>query len=187
MENRPAPKTKLWSKGNHELPPGDYAFFIYQFNVTSVSPQRILTPILVPIDGTEPQPIQADTLLTEVTKNQDGAAPDVDCDESLFSRLEQAAQGFAAEARYNIEQSAKQNNDALIDERIASLERHFDSNINNAQHQFEVVSEQRIKRMRQSEIRNLRLARAERIEEEEDKRGVLVEYYMVASGLLRAV
>lgn len=186
-ESRAAPKTKIWIENNLEMPRGDYAFFIYRFDIFSVSPQCILVPILISINDPNSLPFQSEVFLKELTRERNDNPPEVTCDEGCIAELESSSDRYAAELRYSFEESEGQNNDALVDERIAGLERHFSTLISNAKVQLESVSEERIKRMRNSEIVNLTRSRDERIGLEESKRRVRVEYRMIASGLARTV
>ncbi len=184
---RGVPKIVLWIDRNSETPHGDYAFFIYRFDILSATPQCTLIPILVPTDDPDPQPFQSEVFLKQLTSEQDRKQPEFAIDEGRFSQLQDAASNYVAIVSQDKETSERQYNDPLIDERITSLNRHFSSLIESLQGQLTVVTEERIKRMRHSQIRNSKRRRNERIEEEESKRAVRVEYTMIAAGLARVL
>ncbi len=184
---RRIPKTALWIDRSSETPHGDFAFFLYRFDIHSATPQCTLVPILVSTDDSDPQPFHSKVFLKELPSDQGDRKPEVEIEEGRFLQLQDAADNYASSVRQDKEVSERQYNDALIDVRIASLDRHFSSHIENLRRQLMPITEERIKRMRQSQIRNSRRRRDERIEEEESKRGVRVEYTMIAAGLARVI
>ncbi len=167
-----------------DLPTGVYSFFLYAVHVEAVNAQLTFVPIVVDAEG-NPVPSVASRLLALVQGNSDRAEFQVDWERQQVLRDQQGE--LIAHERTRIQKVAEERNAALVEVRLSSVQRSFDAKIRKRQEWLLEARDDRIRRMREAEIANLRRQAAERLEGLNAKRQVMVTYELVAEGVLDLV
>ncbi|MBI2906834.1 MAG: DEAD/DEAH box helicase family protein [Chloroflexi bacterium] len=180
------PRTCIWAAGPPDSA-GDYVFFIFRLDIRSLVPQSTLIPVLVSLDSGSIEPALSASFLAEIQHRRDETPPPVAHNDGRLQELASKAQAYLSELVREREREVKEQNDALIEARIASLEQSYGFRMANARRQMESVADERIKRMRRSQIDNLKGSLLARKREVESKRQVDIGYDIVASGLVRFV
>ncbi len=178
------PRSSLWTAGSSEFA-GDYAFYIYRLAVRCLTPQSTLVPVLVSLRTGAVVPTTPAHCLAEIQYRRELEPPDIACEADRFQILDSSAGERIAEIVREREAEVQEQNDAMVDARIASLEQSYNFRVQALQRQMDAVADASIKRMRRSQINGLLGKLNAKKEAMETRRDVSVGYELVASGLVR--
>ena len=107
------------------------------------------------------------------------------CDAQRFGEMEICARRQIAQVAGDRERETRQRNEALVETRLASVEMSHRFGIDNARRQMEATDDERIHRMRSSQIANLEASLRAKRADIESRRDVSAGFSLVASGLVR--
>lgn len=174
-------------------PAGDYLFFIYLLEESSLKNTLRLIPILVSLRARD-----SVHLLDEAAEFLIGRIPeaeplqvDVPLDHDEIDACMTSANAYMTLLRDEEEQELLQRNSALIDIRIDTKRRAYDNKIQAANRTLEKVratgGPESIQRIYRSRIHRFEDKSAREIAELEAKRGVNVGFSLISGGLLRVI
>lgn len=148
-------------------------FFVYAIDVKSAQPRRTLHTVILLDDG-QMAIESARNLLKQIHEDTPIPRVDTPSDETMFE-AETELQSYIREQRNSIEQEARERNEELIQNRLASIERGFNIGIRQA----EKIA---VENIREGRIRNLRAKRDRRLKELDELRDIAVSYKLIACG-----
>lgn len=164
---------------------GDGFFFIYSLEEQGLTLRRTLHPVIIFDDGTFATE-SAKTLFSQLL-NQSGRVDNLDAGNGFISSQETLANNWIAEQRDRISIQANKRHSALINIRAASITESYDAKIRRAQQTLQAVSEARIVRMYEGQIRNLEAQRDRKLKELREKDHVSVSHSLIAAGRVRVM
>ncbi len=164
---------------------GDGHFFIFLVTVRSVTPSVTLEPIIILDDGRIAKE-SGDSLLRSLQES--AAVPhDLNPNEVSFQAALDRAAGEIAQHRNQVEASVRERNAVLLEARKASVRGSFEAKIDRAERQLAVTDDERIRRMKQSQIRHLRAQLEAKLEALAHGQDVAVSSTLLAGGRIRIV
>ncbi len=163
---------------------GDGHFFIYQLSITGARPQYTLHPVIVLDDGRSTT-LSADTLLSQLQHSRDGRG--ISYSEDGFIAAQQQADREMARQRDQLKAETLRRNTALIAAQKASIQTSFAAKIRRAEEQGRSATDERIRRMRQAQTRNLEATLSAKLAALDQKGNVSVSYTLIAGGRVRII
>lgn len=161
---------------------GEGTFSIYVVDLQAVKP-RVLLESMVVLNG-RIIPDTDGTILHAL--HEDAAASRVTSEQLAGIELAQRqADSFIAEYRNKVEQKAVKDNEALLAARMSSVTSSFAAQIERTEGYARDASEERIRRMRGSEVQNLRAKRDARLAALQQSKQVIVTSRLIACGNVR--
>ena len=161
---------------------GDGHFFIYAMDETGVRSRRSLMSLVVLDDGTIADVVSS-RVLGDIQQRYERAKLDLS-DEKLDT-AQQLADRWIAEQRDQKRLRIEQQNEALISARSAALEQSYRAKIDRSYETKTKVTDDRIRRMYEGQIRNLEAELKGKLEELNKGREFSVSYSLVALGRIR--
>jgi superfamily II DNA or RNA helicase len=183
-QNQVTPTTAIWA-ASPDGRSGDFGFFIFGLHISGVTPTSTLMPVLIDLQTGIVVPETPAGFMAEVQTRRPNVPPQIACDAGQVSVLQETAQLYMVGIAREKEKEIQQRNDAIIEARIGSLEQSFGFRIRRTETQMVDAWEPRIRRMRQSQIENLKGQLQAKREEIEKRRQVSIGYGLVASGMVR--
>jgi hypothetical protein len=178
------PAARLMIDGQNDEA-GDGYFFIYALDEHGMTSKRTLYPVIVLEDGS--LAVQsATTLLSQIhryTKAWD--APEDDPQQ--MEHCERIANRWMAEQRDLISVQSNKRHTALVAIRESSIAESFGAKIRRAQQALESVGDQRIRRLHEGQIRNLKAQRTQKLESLHKSKNVTVSHTLIATGRVRLI
>ncbi len=154
---------------------------LYAVHVEAVNDELRFVPIVVDQDGRS-APEVAERLLALVQGDSEPSTGHVDWERQRELRDWQS--DLITQQRTELQRVAEERNAALMEVRLATVRRSFQAKIAKRHEWLQGITDERVRRMRDAEIRNLERQLEERLEELEAKRQVIVTYELVAEGVL---
>jgi ATP-dependent helicase HepA len=164
---------------------GEGYFFLYLLDVRGTSQEQRLHPVIV-LDNGRLAPGSAETLLSQLAT----APPPVhEASRSVdgFPEAERVAAAWIASHRDAVQQEEARRHEALVAARSASVRASFDAKVARVSALLEETGDNRIRRMREAQLTNLRARLDAKLAQLEATRGVHVSYQLVAGGWVRIV
>jgi ATP-dependent helicase HepA len=163
---------------------GEYTFFLNAVRAEAINSQITVVPIAFDKLG-EPRPDVAAALLATVQRasRPSGIVPDI----PGFLLMRDLQHGTMARERDRIETLTLDRNEALVESRLINTERTFRMKIRKREQWKDEAINERIIRMKDGEIANLRRQLDEKIADIERRRQVRVTYELVEGGILELV
>lgn len=167
---------------------GDYYFFLFTFQASGVEKiSRLVSVVVLPEEGdifTELSRQLLHLLQTSSTEIS-GILPDVD--PSTLEAAQQSAMNFMTTQRDSLEQDIRRSNEALINARLLALSQSFDAKRRRLQEILGKVTEARIRRMYEGQLRNQNARFEARQKEIEAQRAVITQFSLSLRGLVRVL
>jgi hypothetical protein len=165
-------------------PSGQYYFFIFSFQSEGLQSKSQLVPILVSREGHQVETRLESNfmrLLQSASPNKKLARQDFA--DNGFNDSRRAALQYAANQRDEMETELQRSNDALVNARLSALEQTYKIKTQQVRSYLRKVSEPRIRRMREAQLRNIESRYRTNINDIEGKRKVSVSYSLELAGL----
>ena len=163
--------------------PGPRCFFLFELKASGMKDRLEFVPVVVAPDGSVDEDLGRDfPLLVDEAEAVNGDAPLLS--DSDVARMETVAQRWIAADVAQREQELSQLNDETIDAQLESLRVSTDRRIAWLHEQLEALTDQRILRMRRSQLTNIEQDLDVRSQRLEARRGVTVGRTLVAAGVL---
>ncbi len=163
---------------------GQYTFFLNAVHIEGITSQMTFVPLAYD-SARRLRPDVAARLLHLLQGSKGDASAGIDEAElELQGRIQHEAM---IRERARLEAEARERNVAILEARVANVRRTFEHKIRRREQWRDEAADQRIRRMREAEIQNLRAQLAARLEELEHKRDVRVTYELVERGILEVV
>ncbi|HEY7034306.1 MAG TPA: helicase-related protein [Thermomicrobiales bacterium] len=164
---------------------GDGHFYVYLVDVRGVTQSVTLESVVIRDDGLLAERSAAG-LLRAIQESAPVPAAIERRDEE-FVAAEAVAAGRIAAHRDAIEAEVRRRNQALLAARTASLRASFDAKIRRTETLLDEVVDERIRRMRRSQLQNLRARRDAKLAELSTAKDVSVSSALIAGGRVRIV
>jgi len=168
---------------------GDYYFFVYSFDARALERNMTLVSVAIYSKTLEPVPDLSYQFLRLVQAAFPASSEmNLWFDEfhqALFEKARKVATRFAAVERDHREEDIRRLNDSLVNARLAATEQTYQAKLRKVRGYLEVATEQRIRRMREGELRNIEAKYEAKVRELETQRQVSVSYSLVLAGLAR--
>jgi ATP-dependent helicase HepA len=175
--------TGLLRVGHSSAAPGPRCFFIFELKATGMKDRLEFVPVVVAPDGTVDEELGRDfPLLVDEAGAVTGDGPLLS--EAEVAALETVAQRWIAAEVARREQELSQLNDEAIDAQQESLRLSTDRRVAWLKEQVQTMENERIVRMRRSQLANIEQEAEMRTERLEARRGVTVGRTLVAAGAL---
>ena len=171
---------------------GDYLYFIYILEESSLKKTLRLVPVLVNLFDSDDVHIE-----DEMSERFIGLTPDANelalseselsnlyCAEDV-SQCRRTADVYLAMVREDKEKSLINSNESLVNTRIEQIKKSHEFKIEKVNQTLMTVSDPRLIRMYKGRIRNLQDQLAEQVEALNNKRGVHVGFRLLACGIVR--
>jgi superfamily II DNA or RNA helicase len=161
-----------------------HCFFIYQLSVTGMKDQLEFDAVVVDGDGKVHEPASEGFLGAVADAQSIDDSPLFTDDE--ITRAESAARHYIAAGVARREQELTQLNDEVVDAQLESLRLGFERRQLWLHERIEAADNERIERMRRSQLVNWEADFEARVAELERKRGVTVGQRLIAAGVVVA-
>ncbi|MER3438859.1 MAG: hypothetical protein C4346_15425, partial [Chloroflexota bacterium] len=164
---------------------GDGHFFMYLVNVRGASPSVTLEPVIILDDGRIARE-SAESLL----RTLQASAPvprGIGRDDAAFAAARARADEEIAYHRRKVETRVRERNAVLLEARKAAVRGSYMAKIASAEKQLEAAENERIRRMRQAQIRHLQARMDAKLEELARGQDVAVSSTLLAGGRIRIV
>jgi superfamily II DNA or RNA helicase len=158
-------------------------FFIYLLNMRAAT-QRITLETVVVLDDGEIPPKTAKYLLRAI---QDGtAAPcSLSHDEDALALAERKAISAMATKRDTIEEEVRRRNEAHLATRTASVRASFDAKMHRVEELLAETTNDNIRRLRKGQLQNLHASLANKLEDLQRGKEVVVSSSLIAGGRIQ--
>lgn len=166
-------------------PPAEHGkgyFFIYQVMVSGAQQSSSLHPIIL-LENHAPAPEITKTFFTQLTHTATIFSNVKRSDDAFVNHEQQASQQMASH-RDRIHSEVMQRNVARVLVQKTSIQASFEAKIHRAQQQGVTTVDERIRRMKQSEVKNLQLKMQSKLAELETASTVDAFHRLVAGGYI---
>ena len=180
-EGLPVYEVTIETENGHS---GDYYFFIMLFHSEGMQQNSQLVPILVNKDGVEIDvKMQGNFMRLLQGASPNGVIEDEPFDEGEFNEARQLVLQHAANQRNQRETELQRSNDALANARLNALEQTFQIKSSKVEEYLHNATDLRIKRMRESQLRNIESKYRDSVKKIDDQRKVSVSYSLELAGV----
>lgn len=160
-------------------------FFVFLLRTRAIRLEERLIPVLVSADDLTVDEFAGERFFRLVQSDEEFRPGVVDeLDEDKYMKANEIAVRHMGGLRARIEDETRKLNDARVNSRRFAVEQTFDAKIRRVEETLAKVREQRVRRMKISQLENLRAARTASIQEIESRRDVDVSYTLEISGLM---
>ena len=172
---------------------GNYIFFIYLLEKIDLKKDLILIPVLVNLENKKVHIVDelCDWFLSEIVRAEQFVENLATYNEDQFEEAFKEAGEYLEMIREEQEQKLKRANDTLVNNQIESVKQAATIKIKKAEETVKKLKskgkteEDRIVRLHRGRIRNLEVAKEEKIRNLEEKRFVSVGFNLVGGGVVR--
>ena len=171
---------------SEDWPSGLFSFFIYRLDITSMEPRSELTAVVLD-SSLESYSELAEALLIDIPKSTTliEQIPDVDTmvkDEEIYAIF---ANDEFARIRHNVQGTIQAANDARMGIQLTAIRKTYAAKLNRIR-EWSKTSNERIRRMRESQLENTAAERDRRIQEIEQHQQVAVGGNLLLQGIVVA-
>ena len=171
---------------SEDWPSGLFSFFIYRLDITSMEPRSELTAVVLD-SSLESYSELAEALLIDIPKSTTliKQIPDIDTmvkDEEIYAIF---ANDEFARIRHNVQGTIQAANDARMGIQLTAIRKTYAAKLNRIR-EWSKTSNERIRRMRESQLENTAAERDRRIQEIEQHQQVAVGGNLLLQGIVVA-
>lgn len=163
---------------------GEGFFFVYTLDETGIQAKRSLKCVVI-LENGEIAETTSDCILGYLQKHDNYVRISLSDNRAMLSEAEDIANSWIAGERDKNRHIIKEQNEALVAIRRTTIEQSYEAKIERTRKILNQVSEVRIRRLYEGQIRNLESSLKAKIEEIERKLDYSVSYNLVALGCVR--
>ncbi len=164
---------------------GEGYFYLYRLDIQGARAETRLESVVV-LDGGRIAERTAKGLLERI-RYPCGASGDLVIDPTAWGEAQKVADSLVGRLRDEVQRESERRNEALVAARTTSCRTTFEAKIARTEHLLMGARDERIRRMRESQLERLKAQMNAKLAELEEKRSVSVGYSLLGGGRIRIV